>query len=448
MMEDISKTDAQIFEAIKKEGIRIRDGLELIPSENYVSKAVFQALGNFLNCKYSEGYPRKRYYGGNQVIDEIETLAIERAKKAFKVPHANVQPYSGSPANFAVYIATCKPGDVIMGHNLPDGGHLTHGWKASVTGQFFKSVQYHVKSDGYLDLDEIEELAKEHKPKLIWVGATAYAREFPFEELGKIADGAGAYLAAEIAHIAGLVIAGAHKSPVQYAHIVTTTTHKTLRWPRGGIIMVTQKGLDKDPDLGNKIDRAIFPGLQGGPHDNQTAAIAVALGEALKPEFRKYSEQIIKNSKALARSLMGNGIKLVTNGTDNHMILADLTPFGKGKGIFIQESLEMANITVNKNAIPKDPSSPFYPSGVRLGTPAITTRGMKEKEMKSIGTWIAEIIKEMKDFELPENKAEIGSYIRQFKQSIEHNKKIHEIRNQVVELCKKFPLYHDFDILR
>ena len=448
MMEDISKTDAEIFEAIKKEGIRIRDGLELIPSENYVSKAVFQALGNFLNCKYSEGYPRKRYYGGNQFIDEIETLAIERAKKAFKVPHANVQPYSGSPANFAVYIATCKPGDVIMGHNLPDGGHLTHGWKASVTGQFFKSVQYHVKSDGYLDLDEIEELAKEHKPKLIWVGATAYAREFPFEELGRIADGAGAYLAADIAHIAGLVIAGAHKSPVQYAHIVTTTTHKTLRGPRGGIIMVTQKGLDKDPDLGNKIDRAIFPGLQGGPHDNQTAAIAVALGEALKPEFRKYSEQIIKNSKALARSLMGNGIKLVTNGTDNHMILADLTPFGKGKGIFIQESLEMANITVNKNTIPQDPSSPFYPSGVRLGTPAITTRGMKEKEMKLIGVWIAEIIKEVKDFELPENKAEIGNYIRQFKQSIEHNKKIHEIRNQVVELCRKFPLYPDFDILR
>ena len=447
MMEDISKTDAEIFEAIKKEGIRIRDGLELIPSENYVSKAVFQALGNFLNCKYSEGYPRKRYYGGNQFIDEIETLAIERAKKAFKVPHANVQPYSGSPANFAVYIATCKPGDVIMGHNLPDGGHLTHGWKASVTGQFFKSVQYHVKSYGYLDLDEIEELAKEHKPKLIWVGATAYAREFPFEELGRIADGAGAYLAADIAHIAGLVIAGAHKSPVQYAHIVTTTTHKTLRGPRGGIIMVTQKGLDKDPDLGNKIDRAIFPGLQGGPHDNQTAAIAVALGEALKPEFRKYSEQIIKNSKALARSLMGNGIKLVTNGTDNHMILADLTPFGKGKGIFIQESLEMANITVNKNAIPKDPSSPFYPSGVRLGTPAITTRGMKEKEMELIGEWIAEIIKEVKDFELPD-KSEIANYIKQFKQSIEHNKKIHEIRNQVVELCKKFPLYPDFDILR
>mgnify|MGYP001564515186 FL=1 len=448
MMDDISKTDAEIFGLIKKEGIRIRDGLELIPSENYVSKAVFQALGNFLNCKYSEGYPKKRYYAGNQFIDEIETLAIERAKKAFKVPHANVQPYSGSPANFAVYIATCKPGDVIMGHNLPDGGHLTHGWKASVTGQFFKSVQYHVKPDGYLDLDEIEELAKEHKPKLIWVGATAYAREFPFEELGRIADDAGAYLAADIAHIAGLVIAGAHKSPVQYAHIVTTTTHKTLRGPRGGIIMATQKGLDKDPDLGNKIDRAIFPGLQGGPHDNQTAAIAVALEEALKPEFRKYSEQIVKNSKALAKSLMGNGIKLVTNGTDNHMILVDLTPFGKGKGIFIQEALEMANITVNKNTIPAEPSSPFYPSGVRLGTPAITTRGMKEKEMEMVGKWISEIIKEVKDFELPGNKAEINDYVKKFKSTIEHNKKIHEIKAHVVELCKKFPLYPEFDVLK
>lgn len=448
MMDDISKTDAEIFDAIEKEGIRIRNGLEMIPSENYVSKAVFQALGNFLNCKYSEGYPKKRYYGGNQFVDEVELLAIERAKKAFKVPHANVQPYSGSPANFAVYAAVCNLGDTIMGHNLPDGGHLTHGWKASVTGQYFKSVPYHVKSDGYLDLDEIEKLAKEHKPKLIWVGATAYAREFPFEELGRIADGVGAYLAADIAHIAGLVIAGVHKSPVQYAHIVTTTTHKTLRGPRGGIIMVTQKGLDKDPELGNKIDRAIFPGLQGGPHDNQTAAIAVALGEALKPEFRKYSEQIIKNSKALAKSLMGNGIKLVTNGTDNHMILVDLTPFGNGKGIFIQDALEMANITVNKNTIPADPSSPFYPSGVRMGTPAITTRGMKEKEMEQIGKWIAEIIKEAKDFELPENKAEIGNYIKQFKQSIEHNKRIHEIKEYVIELCRKFPLYPNFDVLR
>ncbi|MBI2559010.1 serine hydroxymethyltransferase [Candidatus Woesearchaeota archaeon] len=448
MMNDISKTDPEIYDAIKKEGVRIRNGLELIPSENYVSKAVLQALGNFFNCKYSEGYPKRRYYGGNQFVDEVETLAIERAKKAFKVPHANVQPYSGSPANFAVYVATCSLGDTIMGHNLPDGGHLTHGWKASVTGQFFKSVMYHVKADGYLDLEEIRQLAENHKPKLIWVGATAYVREFPFEELGKIADDAGAYLAADIAHISGLVIAGVHKSPVPRAHIITTTTHKTLRGPRGGIIMVTQKGLDKDPDLADKIDRAVFPGLQGGPHDNQTAGIAVALGEAMKPEFKEYAEQIVKNSKALAKSLMNNGIKLVTDGTDNHMLLVDLTPFGKGNGIFVQEALEMANITVNKNTIPAEPSSPFYPSGIRLGTPAITTTGMKEKEMEKIGKWISDIIKEVKEFKLPDGKEERAIYLKKFKEFIIKNKKIESIKKEVIDLCKGFPLYPDLDILK
>ena len=448
MMEDISKTDPEIYKLIKKELERQQLGLEMIPSENNVSKAVLQAMGSVLTNKYSEGYPKKRYYGGNQFIDEVETLAIERAKKAFKVPHANVQPYSGSPANFAVYIATCQQGDVIMGHNLPDGGHLTHGWKASITGQLFKSVPYHVKKDGYLDLEEIEKLAKEHKPKLIWVGATAYAREFPFEELGKIADEAGAYLAADIAHISGLVIAGVHKSPVAYAHIVTTTTHKTLRGPRGGIIMVTQKGLGKDPELANKIDRAVFPGIQGGPHDHTTAAIAVALNEALKPEFRDYCRQIVKNSKALAKSMMENGIKLVTNGTDNHMILADLTPFGKGKGIFAQEALDAANITINKNTIPAEPSSPFYPSGIRLGTPSLTTRGMKEKEMKLIGKWIAEVIKDAMGFDLPEDKAKIKDALKEFKEFIGKNKKIEEIKNEVVELCKDFPLYPGMEVLR
>lgn len=448
MMASIDKSDKDVFEIIQKEGVRIRNGLEMIPSENYASKAVLQALGNFFNCKYSEGYAKKRYYGGNQFVDEVESLAIERAKKAFKVPHANVQPYSGSPANFAVYVAVCNVGDTIMGHNLPDGGHLTHGWKASVTGQYYKSVLYHAKADGYLDLEEIKELAKKHKPKLIWVGATAYVREFPFEELGKIAYDTGAYLAADIAHIAGLVVGGAHKSPVPYAHIVTTTTHKTLRGPRGGMIMVTQKGLDKDPELAEKIDRAVFPGLQGGPHDNQTAAIAVTLGEALKPEFREYSTQIVKNSKALAKTMMDNGVKLVSNGTDNHMCLIDLTADGAGKGVFLQDALEAAGITVNKNTIPKDPSSPFYPSGVRLGTPAITTRGMKEKEMKVIGKWIADIVKEIKGFNLPDNKEERINYLRKFKENIKGNDKIKGIRKEVVELCSQFPLYPGFDILK
>ncbi len=448
MMDDIDKADKEVFQIIKKEGKRIRHGLEMIPSENFASKAVLQALGNFFNCKYSEGYPKKRYYGGNEFVDDVELLAIERAKKAFKVAHANVQPYSGSPANFAVYVATCKVGDTIMGHNLPDGGHLTHGWKASVTGQFFKSVPYHVKSDGYLDLDEIKRLAEEHKPKLIWVGATAYVREFPFKELGEIADSVGAYLAADIAHISGLVIGGVHKSPVAHAHIITTTTHKTLRGPRGGIIMVTQKGLDKDPELPNKIDRAIFPGLQGGPHDNQTAAIAVALGEALKPEFKKYATQIVKNSKALAKSLMNEGIKLVTDGTDNHMMLIDLTPFGKGKGVFVQDALEIANMTTNKNTIPADPSSPFYPSGIRLGTPAITTRGMEEKEMEKIGKWIAEVISEVKDFDLPDDKEERKEHLKKFKESVKGNKNLKRIKGEVEDLCRNFPLYPDFDILK
>ncbi|HXZ91083.1 MAG TPA: serine hydroxymethyltransferase, partial [Candidatus Dormibacteraeota bacterium] len=284
----LSKVDPELAVIVKKELERQENGLEMIPSENYVHPALFEAMGSVLTNKYSEGYPGKRYYGGNEIVDLVENLAIERAKRAFGVAHVNVQPYSGSPANFAVYVAVCKTGDAIMGLNLPDGGHLTHGWKASATGQFFNSIPYHVKPDGYIDLDEVRRLAKENNPKIIWVGATAYVREFPFKELGEIADEVGSYLAADIAHIAGLIVAGAHKSPVPYAHIITTTTHKTLRGPRGAMIMVTEKGLKKDPELAAKIDRAIFPGLQGGPHDHTTAAIAAALGFALKPEFKEY----------------------------------------------------------------------------------------------------------------------------------------------------------------
>lgn len=448
MMQDISNTDPEIYKLIKKELERQQLGLEMIPSENNVSKAVMQAMGSVLTNKYSEGYPKKRYYGGNQFVDEVELLAIERAKKVFKVPHANVQPYSGSPANFAVYVAVMQPNDVVMGLNLSDGGHLTHGFKASATGQLFKSVPYHVKADGYVDFEEVERLAMEHKPKLMWVGYTAYSREFPFEEISRIADKVGAYLAADIAHISGLVASGVHKSPVPYVHIVTTTTHKTFRGPRGGIIMVTKKGIEKDPELPGKIDKSIFPGLQGGPHDHTTAAIAVALQEMMQPEFKKYCEQIVKNSRALAKSLMGNGMKVVTNGSDNHMLLADLTQFGKGKGIFAQEALDEANITMNKNTIPADPSSPFYPSGVRMGTPSLTTRGMKEKEMELIGKWIADVVNEIKDYELPEDKKEINHYLEKFRDEIKNNRKIHEIRNHVVELCRKFPLYPEFDILK
>lgn len=448
MMNDISKTDPDIYKLIKKELERQQLGLEMIPSENNVSKAVMQAMGSVLTNKYSEGYPKKRYYGGNQFIDEIELLAIERAKKVFNVVHANVQPYSGSPANFAVYVALMQQNDVVMGLNLSDGGHLTHGFRASATGQLFKSVPYHVKADGYIDLEEVEKLALEHRPKLMWVGYTAYSREFPFEELGIIADKVGAYLAADIAHISGLVASGVHKSPAPFVHIVTTTTHKTFRGPRGGIIMVTQKGVDKDPELPSKIDKAIFPGLQGGPHDHTTAAIAVALNEMMQPEFKHYCGQIVKNSRALAKSLMENGMKVVTNGSDNHMLLVDLTEFGKGKGIFAQDALDESSITMNKNTIPADPSSPFYPSGLRMGTPSLTTRGMKEKEMEMIGKWISDVIKEIKEYELPEDKKEINNYLDKFRGEIKHNKKIHQVRNEVVELCRKFPLYPEFDILK
>jgi len=437
-MKNIKKQDPQIYKAIQNEMKRQQEGMELIPSENIASPAVMEALGTVLTNKYSEGYPGARYYGGQEYVDEIENLARDRAKEIFGVPYANVQPYSGSPANLAVYVATCQPGDTVMGQGLLDGGHLTHGWKASATSMFYNSVQYHVKEDGRIDLEEVRTLAKQNKPRLIWVGASAYVREFPFEEMGKIADEVGAYLVADIAHIAGLVVAGAHKSPVPYVHIITTTTHKTLRGPRGGIIMVTEKGLGKDPELGKKIDKAIFPGLQGGPHDHQTAAIAVALGEAMKPSFKKYGQQIVKNAQFLADELMKRKVKLITGGTDNHMMLIDC---GKGRGFLLEIALDVVGITLNKNTIPKEPSSPFYPSGVRLGTPSVTTRGMKTPQMRQIAVWITEVIKEIESYELPEDKDERVEFLKNFKIEMEQNKKLKEIKKEVKELCKKFPAY-------
>lgn len=437
----LKQSDPKIYELIEAEKQRRREGLEMIPSENHTSPAVLEALGSILTDKYAEGYPGRRYYGGNQIIDQVETLAIERVKQAFGVPYANVQPYSGSPANFAVYLAVCQNGDTIMGQNLSDGGHLTHGWKTNWSSRFFKSVPYHVKADGYIDLEEVRTLAREHKPKLIWCGATAYSREIPFEELSKIADGVGAYLAADIAHIGGLIVAGVHKSPVSFVHIITSTSHKTLRGPRGGFIMITQKGLDKDPDLAKKMDSAVFPGgAQGGPHEHQIAAIAVALGEALRPEFKEYGKQIVKNSKVLAEELMKKGVKLVSNGTDNHMMLIDLTLYGNGMGVFLEKALDLVGITVNKNTIPLEPSSPFYPSGVRLGTPAITTRGMKEGEMKIIAGWIAEVVNEIKNYKLPDNKEERQEYLKRFKEEIAKNETLKKIKQQVLELSKRYPI--------
>lgn len=438
----IQKRDAQLARLIKFEEKRQKEGLEMIPSENYVSPAVLEAMGSILTNKYSEGFPKKRYYGGNEYIDEIEILAIERAKKLFNVPHVNVQPYSGSPANLAVYLATCSPGDTIMGLDLTHGGHLTHGWKVSATGIFYNAVMYHVDKNGLIDFSELEQLIKQHKPKLIWVGATAYVYEFPFKKFADLAATYGAYLAADIAHVAGLVIAKAHLSPSLYAHIITTTTHKTLRGPRGAMIMVTKKGLQKDPDLADKIDKAVFPGLQGGPHDHTTAAIAVALKEAQTPAFKKYGKQIVLNAKALSQALMKKGVKLVGNGTQNHMILIDLIPiFGAGGGYFAQYALELSGITVNKNTIPQEPCSPFYPSGVRIGTPALTTRGMKQKDMVKIADWIYRSLNAVKEYSLPMKKEDRKIYMDSYKKKIHTNSELGKIRHEVRVFASKFPIF-------
>jgi len=438
---NLQKQDPEIAGFIQEELERRQDGLEMIPSENHTSLAVLEALGSILTDKYSEGYPGKRYYAGNDIIDKVEILAQERAKQAFLVPHANVQPLSGSPANTAVYLAVCEVGDVIMGQNLADGGHLTHGAKGTFSARFYKSVPYYVEQDGSIDFKKVRQQAKENKPKLIWVGASAYPKLFPFKEMAEIADEVGAYLVADIAHVAGLVIAGAHPNPAPYVHIITTTTHKTLRGPRGAIVMVTQKGLDKDPDLAKKIDKAVFPsGIQAGPHNHQTAAIAVALKETMTKEFKEYGHQVVKNAKALGAALQEKGIAIVSGGTENHLLLIDLTSYGKGHGVFLEDALDRAGITTNKNTVPKDPSSPFYPSGLRLGTPAITTRGMKEEDMEKIAVWIVRVLKEVKDYRLPETKEERIVYLKQFKKDIAANPTLQSIKREIKEFCSRFPL--------
>ncbi|MFZ6035097.1 MAG: serine hydroxymethyltransferase [Patescibacteria group bacterium] len=439
--------DIQVYDLVKKEEKRQKEGIELIPSENYASEHVRRILSSYFVNKYSEGYPKKRYYGGNENVDSVELIAIERAKKLFKVPFANVQPYSGSPANMAVCLATCRPGDTLMGQALTAGGHLTHGHNVSATGIFFKSVQYGLKSKGIydgkdlFDYDEIRRLALEHKPKVIWVGATAYPLKFNYRKFGEIADEVGAFLAADIAHVSGLIAGGAHPSPVPHVHIVTTTTHKTLRGPRGAMILVTEKGLKKDPELGDRINKAVFPGLQGGPHDNQTAAIAVALFEAARPDFKKYSAQIVKNSKTLAETLKNGGLKLVGGGSENHLILIDLSKtLAPGSGIFVQRALDLVGLTLNKNTVPDEPMSPFYPSGVRLGTPASTTRGMKEKEMKFIGKKILEVIGLLKAYQLPQDKKQRLAYVSKFQKEMETNREIKRIRQEVKSMALKFPI--------
>jgi len=433
-MDDIDKTDKEITKSILGEIKREQDGIELIPSENYVSKAVLQAMGSVFTNKYSEGYSHKRYYGGQEFVDQMEDIAVERAKKLFKCEHANVQPLSGSPANMAVFFTLLKYGDKFMGMDLSAGGHLTHGSPVNFSGRLFKCIPYNVdKETSLLDMDQIKKQALKEKPKMILSGFTAYPRKLDFKAFQEIADEIGAYHFSDISHIAGLCATGVHESPVPYADVVTTTTHKTLRGPRGAMIMCKKEDRLKDkyhPDwkknLAEMIDFNVFPGIQGGPHDHVNAAKAVVFAEDLRPEFKDYSRQIVKNAKALADELMAKGIKLVTDGTDNHLMLIDLTKKDlTGKGKELQNALDEALITVNKNTIPYEPASPFNPSGLRLGTPAITTRGMKEPEMKVIGKAIAKVIDSYQD-----------------------KKALNKVKSEILELTKEFPLYPGMGILR
>ena len=416
MKSALEQYDPQIYELIRQEKARQSGAIRLIPSENYVSKAVMLASGSCLTNKYAEGYPGKRYYEGQQVTDLIERMAQERAKKLFAADHANVQPYSGSVANLAAFMAVAEPGDTIMGLSLPHGGHLTHGWKVSISGRIFNSVQYTVDSStGRFDMDRIADLAKKHKPKIIISGATAYPREIDFEVFGQIAKDVGAYHISDIAHIAGLVVAGLHKSPVPYADIVSTTTHKTLRGPRGGMLLCKAEHAER-------IDKAVFPGLQGGPHMHTMTAVAVAMAEADTPEFFAYAKQIIKNAKALSEKLLEYGFDLVSGGTDNHLILIDL----RNKGIpgkKLAKALDRAKIVTNYNTIPDDPAPPFNPSGLRLGTPAITTRGMKEPQAHMI-----------------------ADSINRIAENIDNESVIEEIGKEVLLLCSQFPVPEHFII--
>jgi glycine hydroxymethyltransferase len=416
MIDALEQYDPQIYELMRQEAARQSGSIRLIPSENYVSKAVMLASGSCLTNKYAEGYPGRRYYEGQQVTDLIERMAQERVKKIFKADHANVQPYSGSIANWAAYLALIKPGDTIMGLSLPHGGHLTHGWKVSVTSRIFNSVQYTVNPDtGRLDYNQIEELAKKHKPKIIISGATAYPREIDFEIFGQIAKDVGAYHISDIAHIAGLVVAGIHKSPVPYADIVSTTSHKTLRGPRGGMLLCKT-------EHANNVDKAVFPGLQGGPHMHTLTAIAVAMAEADTPEFVAYAKQIVKNAKALAEKLLEYGFNLMSGGTDNHLILIDL----QNKNIpgkKLAKALDRARIVTNYNTTPLDPAHPSNPTGLRIGTPAITTRGMKEEQ-----AW------------------QIATFINKVAENIDNETAIEEVGKEVLLLCSQFTVPEHFII--
>ncbi|MBN2454087.1 serine hydroxymethyltransferase [Candidatus Woesearchaeota archaeon] len=435
MDRKLKEADPEIAKAVEGELNWERETIHLIPSDNLASRAVLEALGSVFDNRYSEGYAGKRYYGSQEFVDRAETLAIERAKKIFGAEHVNIQCYSGSPANLAIYFALLNPGDKVLAMDLTHGGHLTHGSPVNFTGRSYNFVHYGVdRETERIDYAAVREMAIKEKPKLIVSGATAYSRQIDFKKFAAIAKEVGAMSMADISHITGLIIGGVHPSPFPETDVVMTTTHKTLRGPRGAMIMCKK-------EFAEKIDKAVFPGMQGGPHDHATAAKAVALKEAMQPEFKDYAAQIVKNARALAKGLIENGIKLVSGGTDNHLILINLTPIEKGHGIFAQKALEKANITVNKNTIPYEPSTPFYPSGIRIGTPTITTRGMKEPEMAAIADMMATVIKETEKYSLPAEKAERKPYLEKFSSEISQNSKIRKVRDDVIKLSRRFPVY-------
>ena len=411
IMNYVREMDPEVGAGLFSEYERQQNNIELIASENILSTASMLAMGTVLTNKYAEGYPGKRYYGGCQEVDKVEEIAIERVKKLFGAEYANVQPHSGAQANMAVTMAVCKAGDTILGMSLDAGGHLTHGSPVNFSGLFYNIVPYGITEEGYLDYDEIRSLARQHKPKMIIAGASAYPRVIDFKKFREIADEVGAVLFVDMAHIAGLVAAGVHPSPVPYADIVTSTTHKTLRGPRGGIILSTAAAAEK-----YNFNRAVFPGIQGGPLEHVIAAKAVCFGEALKPEYKTYQEQVVKNARALAEELMKRGFKLISSGTDNHLMLVDLTNFSDVSGKDMQNRCDEVNITLNKNSIPREPRSPFVTSGVRIGTPAITTRGFKEEDMAVIADCLYKVVS---DFEGTKE----------------------EVRAQVSALTKKYPIY-------
>lgn len=447
LYQKLKKEDREIYDLIREEEKRQKEGLELIPSESYASAAVLEAMGSILNDKYAENYPGKRYYGGCETVDKVERLCQERAKKVFRAQgyNVNVQPYSGSPANIEVYTGLLDLGDMIMALRLDHGGHLTHGSPVSFSGKAYKFIHYGVDpKTERLDYDEIARLAKKHKPKIILSGFTAYPRLIDFKKMHAIAKSVGAISMADISHISGLIIGGVHPSPFPFMDVVTTTTHKTLCGPRAAMIFSRKdKSIrikDKNVLISDAIDRAVFPGMQGGPHEHTIAAIAVALREAGKPEFKKFAGQVVKNAKVLATELQVRGLRLVSGGTDNHLMLIDLRPFGPGRGKFIERALETAHISVNKSPVPNDSSPPFYPSGIRLGTPAVTSRGMKKKEMRVIAGFITRVVREFSHVALPEEKFERAVAVREFTKKLSRSSFIKKLGGEVKRFASKFPV--------